>query len=403
MSLTSIGDQLTPGRPIEITFDAETGLPSSNQTLVLVGHLAASGGASGISLPYTVVTVNNVSDQNAASAEANAKFGAGSELAKMVIAAVKANAGGSTFPAIKCVGLNPVDTDFGASDAALTALSKTECEYIVSPYDGQDQVLTNKLKSFALLYSGAQRVENSQFGTIGVAFNRSTSDPSLLFKYDTQYLSLQWLRDTGTGGDAPVMSIAEMAAAGAAVMAGNIAPFNPQDSLTLQNVPAPLDTTQNITVGAGLESESALTQGWTPWFVKPNGEVAFVRTVTSRKTVDADGVTTVTAYYDVQDFNVLYLWRKTVFTRFNQPDFKRRKASADAAKDIKSEVIRLAVAFQDQGMFQAVDQLAKQFVVQRSASDRSRFDVLTPVNVIPGLHVIATNVKAGTQFDQLTI
>jgi phage tail sheath gpL-like len=403
MGLTSIGDQLTPGRPIEITFAAETGLPSSNQTLVLVGHLAASGGASGITLPYEVVTINNVVDSVAASGEANAKFGAGSELAKMVIAAVKANAGGSTFPAIKCVGLNPADTDFGAADAALTALSKTECEYIVSPYDAQNQTLTNKLKSFATTYSGAQRVENSQFGTIGVAFNRSTVDPSTLFKYDTQFLSLQWLRDTGTGGNAPALSIAEMAAAGAAVMAGNIAPFNPQDSLTIQNVDAPLDTTQNITVGAGLESETALQQGWTPWFVKPNGEVAFVRTVTTRKTVDADGVTTVTAYFDVQDFNVLYLWRKTLFTRFNQPDFKRRKASAQAAQDIKSEVIRLATAFQDQGMFQAVDQLAKQFVVQRSSSDRSRFDVFTPVNVIPGLHVIATNVQAGTQFDQLTI
>lgn len=403
MGLTSIGDQLTPGRPIEITFAAETGLPSSNQTLVLVGHLAASGGASGISLPYQVVTVNNVSDPSAASGEVATKFGQGSELAKMVIAAVKANSGGSTFPAIKCVGLNPADTDFGASDAALTALSKTECEYIVSPYDAQNQTLTNKLKSFALLYSGAQRVENMQFGTIGVAFNRSTTDPSTLFKYDTQYLSPQWLRDTGSGLNTPTLSIAEMAAAAGAVMAANIAPFNPLDSVTLQNVPAPIDTTQNITVGGGLESETALAQGWTPLFVKPNGEVAFVRTRTSRLSPDGTGNPIVTAYFDVQDFNVLYLWRKTLFTRFNQPDFKRRKASAQAAQDIKSEVIRLATAFQDQGMFQAVDKLAKQFVVQRSTSDRSRFDVLTPVNVIPGLHVIATNVQAGTQFDQLTI
>lgn len=403
MGLTSIGDQLTPGRPVEITFAAETGLPSSNQTVVLVGHLAASGGASGIVLPYVPTVVNNTSDPNAASAEAVTKFGFGSELAKMVIAAVKANAGNSTFPALLCVGLNPADTDFGTNDAALAALSKKGCEYIASPYDGQTQALTNKLKSFALLYSGAQRVENGQYGTIGVAFNRSTVDPSTLFKYDTQYLSMHYMRDTGTGLKAPTLSIAESAAAAAAVMGGNIAPFNPQDSLTIQNVPAPLDETQNLTIGAGLESETALAQGWTPWMVKPNGEVAFVRTVTARKTVDAGGVTTVTAYFDVQDFNVLYLWRKTLFTRFNQPDFKRRKASTDAAKDILSEVIRLATAFQDQGMFQAVDQLAKQFVVQRSTSDRSRFDVFTPVNVIPGLHVIASNIQAGTQFDQLTI
>ena len=70
---------------------------------------------------------------------------------------------------------------------------------------------------------------------------------------------------------------------------------------------------------------------------------------------------------------------------------------------MKSEAIRLANLFEDQEMFQAVAQLSKQFVVERSTSDRHRFDVLTPVNVIPGLHVIATNIEAGTQFDALSI
>lgn len=402
MALTSIGSQRTPGRPVEITFEAETGLPSSNQDILLIGHLAASGGASGISLPYEVVTINNTSDLVAASGEVATKFGEGSELAKMVLAAINANAGASNFPGIKCVGLNPDDTDFGTSDAALTAASRVHADFIVSPYDGQDQTLTNKLKSTALLMSGAQRVENDQYGTFGVVFNRSTSDPSLLFKYDTQYLIGAWLPDAGVGDDAPAYSLGEMAAACAAVMGAAIAPFNPQDSLTLQNVVAPLNGTK-ITVGAGLESESALNQGWTPLMVKPNGEVAFVRTVTMRRTVDADGVTDVESYYDVQDFQVLYLWRKTIFTRFNQPDFKRRKASAGAAVDIKSEAIRLANAFQDQNMFQAVDDLAKEFLVERNSSDRHRFDLLTPINVIPGLHVIATNVKAGTRFDVVTV
>jgi phage tail sheath gpL-like len=54
-------------------------------------------------------------------------------------------------------------------------------------------------------------------------------------------------------------------------------------------------------------------------------------------------------------------------------------------------------------MFQAVTQLASMFVVQRNASDRSRFDVQTPVNVIPGLHVIATQIAAGTLYDTLTL
>lgn len=400
MALTSIADQKTPGRPIEITFAAETGLPSSNQELLLIGHAASSLAASSL---YVVTQINNSGDPTAGTTEANSKFGAGSELAKMVIAAINANAGSSSLPAIKCVALASTDVDFGAADAALTAVARVKAEYVVSPYDGNSSTLRDKLKATMLLMSGAQRVDNNQFGSLGVVFNRSITDPSLLPKFDTQYLIGVQLKDTGTGANAPVKSIGEMAAAAAAKMAGNLAPFNPLDSVTIQNVAAPLIQTDWPTVGAGLESESALNQGWTPLYVKPNGEVAFVRTVTGRLSADGSGSPVVTAYYDVQDFNVLYLWRKTLWTRFSQPDFKQRKASATAAQDIKSEAIRLATAFEDQGMFQAVKDLAKEFVVQRGVSDRSRLDVLTPVNVIPGLHDIATNVRATTKFDVITV
>lgn len=398
MALTSIGQQKTPGRPVEITFAAELGLPSDLQELLLIGH--AASGATGT---YTVITINNVSDVTAASGEVATKFGNGSELAKMVLAAVNANAGGSTFPAIKCVPLASTDTDFGASDAALTAASKVKAEYVVSPYDGENTTLGNKLKSTALLMSGAQRVHNNQYGTFGVVFNRSITDPSLYHEYDTQYMIYVALRDTGTSGNAPAYSLGEMAAASAAVMASNGIPFNPLDTITLQNVVAPAIQSDWFTIGAGLESESALNRGVTPLRVKPNGEVAFVRTVSTRLSPDGTGTPLVTAYYDIQDFNVLYFWRKTVFTRFSQPDFTNVKASNEKARDAKSEMIRLATAFEDQGMFQAVSQLAKEFQVERNASDRHRFDIKTPVNVIPGLHTVAINVVATTEFDVITI
>lgn len=397
MGLTSIGDQKTPGRPVEISFDAETGLPSANQELCLIGHAATGTTA------YAVVEISNVADEEAAQAEAEAAFGVGTELALMVLAAVKANAGGSTFPAIKCIPLAASDTGFGSSDEALTALKRIKAEYVVSPYTGSDATTRNKLKDAIEVMTGAQRVENNQFGSIGVVFNRSVTSAGSLAVPDTQYICPIWLRDTGTSGDAPDYSIGEMAAACAARMAANGSPFNPLDSVTIGGIDAPAKQSDWPTVGAGLESETALSKGWTPLFVKPNGEVAFVRTVTSRISADGSGSPVVGAYYDVQDFNVLYLWRKTVFTRFNQPDFKQRKASAETATEVLSEVLRLAQAFEDEGMFQSVKQLAKQFKVERSTSDRHRFDVLTPVNVVPGLHVIATNVRAGTQFDTLSI
>lgn len=394
MSLTNIGSQKTPGRPVEITFAAETGLPSDNQELLLIGH--AASGATGTN---TVITISNAADLAAASGEVATKFGDGSELAKMVLAAIRANSGGSTFPTIKCVPLASTETGFGTADAALTAASKVKAEFIVSCYDGANSSLRGKLRDTALLMSGAQRVHNNQFGTFGVVFNRSVSDPSLLPRIDSQYIIGVWLRDSGS----PSYSVGESAAAAAAKMASNVAPFNPLDSVTITGIDAPAAMSDWPTVGASLESETALNQGWTPLYVKPNTEVAFVRTVTSRISADGSGAPVVTAYYDVQDFQVLYLWRKTVFTRFSQPDMKQRKASEGTGREIKAEVIRLATAFEDQQMFQAVKDLSQQFVVERSLSDRHRFDVKTPVNVIPGLHVIATNVVATTQFDVLTL
>ena len=406
MALTSIGFQKTPARPVEITFAANGGLPNPNQTLGLIGHMGPTSGAgSGSAIPYQVVVINNVADATAGAAEANAKFGAGSELAEMVIAAIQANEaeGNANFPQITCVPLAQSDTDFGTPNgagvgAALAACDKFECEFLVSPYDGNNQTLTNKLIAQAKAMSAAGRFQNGQYGTIAVAANLSVTDPSTLFKYDTQYLSPVWLRDTGSNP----YSLGELAAAYAALLGGNLVPFNPVDNSQVGDVTAPANNADWITVGAGLESESCLNQGWTPLRVLPNGQVAIVRSVTSRLTT-GDGVTAVTAYYDVQDFQVLYFFRKTVAARFNQPDFTNVKASQGEATLARSEVIRLASEFEDQGMFQNVAGLAPQIVVERNASDRSRFDVFIPVNVVPGLHVIASNVQATTVGDVFTV
>lgn len=394
MAISTLPDQKTPARPVEINFAGETGTPSANQEVLLIGHAATGFPASGA---YQVYQISNSGDRTAGGAEALSKFG-DCELRNMIIAAIQANEVTGRFVSLKAVPLQSSDTDFGAADAALTAIDRVKAEYVVSPYDGQSGTLRDKLKGLTAAMSGPQRPNNNQFGTFGVVANLTVDDPSTLFKFDTQFLIGIWKRD-----DTPVRSLPETAAAAAAVMAGNPSPFNPLDDQTINGEPAPLSQADWPTVGLGLESEVALNQGWTPLKVKPNGEVAFVRTVTGRLSPDGSGTPLVTAYYDVQDFNVLYFWRKTVYTRLAQPDFKQRKASLSAAQDILSEIIRLANLFQDQQMFQAVAQLAKQFVVERATSDRSRFNLLTPVNVIPGLHVIATNVVATTQFDTLSI
>lgn len=398
MSLTSIGQQKTPGRPIEITFAAETGLPSDSQEVLLIGHVAVTYPASGLN---KVITINNSADRLAASGECVAKgFGAGSELTKMVLAAIKANEGGSQSPQLKVVPLGSAVTDFGTLDAALEAVKDVKAEFVVSPYPSTNTVLGDKLKAAMAFMSGAQRVHNNQFGSVGLMAAIAVDDPSTLHKYDSQFILAPYLRDMS---GSYTYLVGELAAACAARIAASVIPFNPQDDITIVGVPAPVNMEDNLTIGAGLESESALNQGHCPLKVKPNGEVAFVRTVTARLSADGSGTPVVGAYYDMQDFMVLYFWRKTLFTRFSAPDMKQRKASQKTADDILGEMLRLATAFQDQEMFQAVDKLAKQFVVERNASDRHRFDYITPVNVIPGLHVIAGNIQATTEFDVLTI
>lgn len=409
MALTSIGIQKTPGRPTEVTFAAAGGLPNPNQTINLIGHMGPTGGiavsgvASGTAVPYNVTTINNVSDPTAGATEANAKFGLGSELAKMVIACIKANAsiGASNFPMIIATPLAQADVDFGPLNgagipAALAAAERVESEFLVSPYDGNGQTLTEQLVTAATLMSGATRTQNGQYGTIGVAANMSVQDPSTLFKYDTQYLSAVWFRNS-----APALSIAELAAAYAGTLGGNAVPFNPLDGLQIGSIAAPASNSDWITVGAGLESESSLNRGWTPLQVLPNTNVVVVRSVTTRITT-GDGVTATTAYYDVQDFQVLYFLRKAVVSRFNQPDMQRVKASNAEGKIVRGEVIAILSLLEDQGMLQAVEQLSPQVVLERNVSDRSRFDVFIPVNVVPGLHVIASNISAGTQFDSFS-
>jgi phage tail sheath gpL-like len=409
MALTTIGQQKTPSRPVEVALGAQDSPPSDLQKLLLIGAMGPTGGpsgggsVSGTELPYTLVELSNVATVASVSGEAVRKFGNGSQLALMVIAAVRANEAGSVHPTIECVPLPQGATTFGTTDQALTTAAQlSKADIRVSPFDGNNATLRGKLKDHCALVSGAQRTSNGQYGSTGVVANYSVADPANLPVPDTQFLMCVWLRDAGADG-ANAYSVAECAAAAGARAAGQGVPFVPLDNVTINGQPAPANMADWITVGAGLESETALDKGWTPLSVKANGEVAFVRTVTCRVTVEADGVTAVTAYYDLQDFQVLYYFRKTVATRFSQVDFTNVKASEEKARNAKGEVVRMMGAFQDNQMFQGVDQLAKLVVVQRNEIDRSRFDVFIPVNVVPGLHVIATRIEAGTLFDAFTI
>lgn len=409
MALTSIGDARTPATPVEVTFAAGTGTPSANQEMLIFGRRAASGGTGTTYVPHKVA---NSADAAAAKTELEALYGTAAEVSKMVIAAIAANAGGSIFPQITVIPLASAEsetvTPFGAADVALTNAQNIKAEFIVSPYAGcsgggsVQSISATKLKTHAALVSGATRTANNQFGSFGCVAERAQSVVASLPTPDSQFLMAFYLRDTGVSAEAPTYTIGEVCAAAAAVVAANAIPFNPLDDMTIQSLAAPAKQADWVSVGDSAESETALGKGWTPLYVKPNGEVAFVRTISTRLSADGSGTPVVTSYYDNQDMQVLYYFRKTVYTRLKQSDFKK-KASGPVGSRMKGEIIRLMGLFEDQEMFQAVAQLAKQVIVQRLSSDRSAFEVKIPVNVVPGLHRKKVNIEAGTQFDTFVV
>jgi phage tail sheath gpL-like len=406
LPLTSIGNRLTPSNPSQLTFGQNIGLPSPLLTVCIIGHrgAAAASGSTGVT-NYQVIKVNNTTDANAASGEVAGYCGAGSEIAQMVYAfveAIEAEQGG-TFPNINICPLASTDTDFGGgTNACLANIQKLRNDWIVSPYDGLNQTLGQALLATCQTMSGPERVENNQFGTFGAVFNRSVVNPaSLPNVYNSFNFEAFWLRDTGTGANAPAYSVAQMCAAAVAQVAANAPPFNPMDSLPIGGVAAPLQNTDWISVGAGSESETALEQGWTPLKVRPDGSVGYVRTITTRTFDQFGNPITNDTYIDVQDFQVAFYWREAWWNAQQQPQFKNVKNSNQKVRDVRGAAVQLAGDFEDMGMFQAVAQLSKLFLVQKNATDRSRMDCQLPINIIPGLHVIATNTVLTTLFDDL--
>ena len=100
-NLDTIAIQRTPGRPIQTSFGPQLGEPTSNQNLVLIGHMSSTG----VSTTYKAINMVNVAVTEGSLAEATGYFGQGSELAAMVAAAVAANQATGNFPAITCIPL----------------------------------------------------------------------------------------------------------------------------------------------------------------------------------------------------------------------------------------------------------------------------------------------------------
>jgi len=184
-----------------------------------------------------------------------------------------------------------------------------------------------------------------------------------------------------------------IAAAAAAGKLASTFPYTPRANVVLGGILPPQKHSDIIDWDPAGASEAALQAGLSPLTVAPGGNVVFIRTRTTYTTTPAN--ITVNSYFDWQQIVTLYDFREVVYQISQNPPFNNNPggtmASADVAAAFKDEVLREALLFQAQGAFQNVKENASQFVVQVNST--GRFDFYIPVNVIPGLMVIAGNIQ----------
>ena len=197
-----------------------------------------------------------------------------------------------------------------------------------------------------------------------------------------------------------------IAASCSAVMMQSAFPYNPAQGLTIGGLVPPQILSDRVQINPNGTSEALLRAGISPLYTQVGGTVGFIRTRTTYVLLP-DNVTAVTSYFDWQDLVLLYDFREDCYLITQNPPFNNNPGGSKASKTIagflKDEILRLAQEYEDENAFQGVKTLAPQFIVQPSTSSRGRFDFFIPVNVIPGLMVIAGNINAVSGLSDFTL
>ena len=199
-----------------------------------------------------------------------------------------------------------------------------------------------------------------------------------------------------------------IAAAHAGAMMQSAFPYNPLTNVQIGGLIAPQKPSDIIVVDPNGASEQALAAGLSPIKTSSDGTLRLIRTRTTYNLLP-DNVTAVTSYFDWQDLVTMNDFKEDVYQITQNPPFNGNpggtKASATIAALLKDQILNEAQSYEDQGAFQGVKTLAPQFLVQPSLTSRGRFDFKIPVNVLPGLFVIAGNIQgvSGPSFGDFTL
>ncbi len=198
------------------------------------------------------------------------------------------------------------------------------------------------------------------------------------------------------GVKAPLDTPWEWAAsyAGAAAFAAGIDPAQPVSDIPLTGLKPPAITDRFTRE----ERDILLHNGIATWIVDAGGQVILERAITMYR-LDTHGLVD-TSYLDSETLRTLSFLRFTMRARFSQR-FKRKKLGKDGTpgpnvvtpKGIRGEMIALFLDWQELGLVEDIDQFKRDLIVEISATDPNRVNVLIPANVINQLRVLAGQIQ----------
>jgi phage tail sheath gpL-like len=220
-----------------------------------------------------------------------------------------------------------------------------------------------------------------QRGTTGVAGWRGTLATATTLAGDVNEgrITLGW----HNGSQLPDAIIA---ASYAAIIASQDDPAKPYDSLPVPG----LDVTPLSARPGRNEIENALWNGVTPLKVGPGNQVQIVRAI-STYTTSADGAAD-PSLLDITSIRTLDYVRLAIDNRI-ELRFPQQKNTPRVAKAVQSEILNVLYQLEDMEVVMNVDLYKDGLLVQTSPTDAGRLNCRIPVNIVSGLHVIASVIE----------
>lgn len=359
---------------------AVSGLVPADNDVVLIGQMAASGASATANVP---VTIENFGDLDALQTEVDGLFGSGAKVGEMVMAAARAVQFSDLDPvALPTVRVIPMPNSSPDLAATLAANDTLPMPFVATDYKATDADDLSDFKDHLVAISKSDRGPNAQFGSFGfIADDESLATMTPIAEGVARpEVVIPWLRDQNAS---VAQDPHEVAAAVCALCAANPFPFNPLNGIKVGGLVPPTDRSDYHTVGDSGTVATGLEAGLLPLTVDNGSNVRISRSVTASRRVTgiADS-----SYFDLQDWQTIYLIRKNIYNLAQQPRYKQAKASDEKAQAFRSEVISSILKPLDGTVLQKVDELADLFVYRRAEDNRSAFIFTIPLNVIPGFH-----------------